>query len=226
MYLPIILALIVAITYFLSNKWNIKKKHYAHKIYSFSAAVSITYVLLELFPIFTERVIAANKLIFLSVVFGFIIHHLIEKHIYQIHRKSQELIKSLSFEENTFSFIYHIIIGILLVSFLRENVIQGVLFFIPVISFVFVSTLPTDPHPSKAKSFLLSSSTLIGVLFATFFLTYLPLWLETTLIGFVLGVMLFTVIRHHIPFGKKGKIGYFTLGFVLYSVLIIISWYL
>jgi hypothetical protein len=225
-YLPLLFGVIALLTYVLSNKWNISHRKYAQKIVSISAAVSITYILLEFFPLFTESALAINKLLYITVLIGFIIHHLIEKNIYQHHLKTNELKRLLSVEENTFSFIYHIIVGILLVAFTQEHVVQGLLYFIPSIAFIFVSTLPTNPHPSGWKALFLGSSTMIGILFATFIWTSRPLWLQTALIGFALGVMLFTVIRHHIPFGSKGKIGYFTLGFLVYALLIMGSWYI
>ena len=222
--LPILFAVIAGVTYYFSNKFDVKHKPYYYKFLSFSAGVSITYVLLELFPTFTEGALAINKLLFVSVAIGFIVHHIIEKYIYQ-HNRRHELVKNLSFEENVFSFAYHIILGIVLVTFIQQDIIRGLLFFLPVVSFTFVSTLPTDPHSSFKKAILLSSPTLIGVLLAMFGFIEGIKWLEYCLIGIALGVLLFTVIRHHIPFGRRGKIWYFTLGFMIYSVMIVGSWY-
>jgi len=128
----------------------------------------------------------------------------------------------LSLEENFFSFIYHFIIGMILVTFINQSLIQGLLYFLPMITFTLVTTLPT--HFSKDKATIISFSTLLGVMTATIF--EMSLFLEFLLIGLVIGMLLFTVIRHHIPFGRRGKIGYFTLGFVSYSILIIGSWYI
>ena len=128
----------------------------------------------------------------------------------------------LSLEENVSSFIYHFIIGIILVAFINQSAIQAILYFIPMITFTLVTTIPT--HFSPDRAIIISFSTLLGVTTAIIF--KLSLWVEFTLVGIVIGMLLFTVIRHHIPFGRKGKIGYFTLGFVIYSILIISSWYI
>ena len=224
-YLPIILALIIALTYYYSNKHTIKDKERSKKIVSFSAGVAITYVLLKLFPTFTEGVLSINKLLFISLLFGFIIHHIIEKEIYT-HTTKHELIKMLSLEENVFSFVYHIIIGFILATFIKENIIQGLLFFVPMAFYTFLSMLPSKPHHSKKNALLLSIATPLGVLIALFLGKFMPLWLEYALIGLATGVLLFAVIRHHIPFGKRGKISYFTIGFLLYAILIIASWYI
>lgn len=223
--LPIILAIIISFIYYLSNRYNITHKEWNKRIVSFSAGVSIIYVLLELFPTFTEGALPINKLLFISIPFGFIAHHIIEKEIYK-HNHKHELIKMLSLEEYIFSFVYHLIIGTVLVTFTKTSLVQGVLFFVPVALYTFLSTLSTSPHPTKTKTVLLSSATLIGVLIALLLINFVPFWMELLLMGLAIGVLLFSVIRHHIPFGRKGRLGYFTIGFIFYSFLIIISWYL
>lgn len=224
-YLALFLALVISITYYFSNKHSIKHKEWNSRIVSFSSGVAIVYVLLELFPSFTERALMINKVLFLAIPIGFITHHIIEKEIYK-HNRSHELIKMLTFEEQVFSFVYHIIIGIVLVTFTKLGLAEGILFFVPMATYTFLSTLPTERHELKAKAIFLSSATIIGVLIAIILKNFIPAWFELALIGLAIGVLLFTVIRHHIPFGRKGKIGYFTIGFVLYSILIIGAWYI
>ncbi|MBT5739625.1 hypothetical protein HOI26_00865 [Candidatus Woesearchaeota archaeon] len=222
--LAVFFAVVAGVTYYFSNKLNIKKKSYGHKMFSFSAGISITYVLLDLFPTFTEVAAGISKLLFLSIPIGFIIHHLIEKEIY-LHNKKNELVKVLTLEENTFSFVYHILLGIVLVAFLRESLFQGILLFIPIILFTFVSTLPTKRHQKFSKAVFLASSTLFGTIIGIFW-KHIPIVVEATFIGLVTGVLLFTVVRHHIPFGRKGKVSYFTLGFLIYAAIIVASWFI
>jgi hypothetical protein len=161
--------------------------------------------------------------LFLSIPVGFIIHHIIEKEIYQ-HSRKDELTKLLTLEENVFSFVYHLVIGIIIITFIKLSIIQGILFFIPMALYTFLSTLPTKTHPSRLKSLFLSSATMIGVVIGLLVGGFIPIWVQSTLIGLITGVLLFAVIRHHIPFGRKGHIGYFTVGFLLYSLLIVLSW--
>lgn len=222
--IALLLALVVGIIYFLSNKLDLKHRGHPQRLYSFSAGVSITYILLELFPLFTEQAQELSKFLFIFVLLGFIAHHLIEKEIYQ-HNKQHELVKKLGLEEQGFSFIYHFILGMVLVAIIGRDLVAGFLFFIPILLFVFISTLQTNPHRSKLKAYLLSGSTFFGALLATFIWKNIPAWTESALIGLVVGVLLFTITRHHIPFGRRGKIGYFSLGFIIYSLIIMISWY-
>jgi len=224
-YLPLAFAVILGLTYYFSNKYSIRHKEWNKKIISFSAGVSITYILLELFPVFTEGALILNKLLFVSILVGFIAHHIIEKEIYK-HNHRHELVKMLSLEENIFSFVYHIIIGAVMVTFFKSSVIQGVLFFIPMVFYTFLSTLPTSPHPKKIKGALLSGATFIGAVIGVVLWTVIPSWFQFMLMGLAIGALLFTVIRHHIPFGRRGRIGWFTIGFSAYSLLIILSWYI
>ena len=224
-YLPLIFALGIGLVEYWSKRVDLRHKSYIQKLVSFSAGVSITYALLELFPLFTEAAFAINKLLFLSVLFGFTIHHFIEKEIYQ-HNKRFHLIKTISLEENIFYYVYHLILGIVLVTFTKQSLVVGTLFFFSILSYTIVGNLPSFPHKSSKKALLLSSSTLIGTLFATLVWVNRAPWIEFALIGLATGVLLFTVTRHHIPFGRKGSVGYFALGFIFYSVLIISSWYI
>ncbi len=223
-YLPVLLSILVGLTYFLVNYFNLKRFRHAPKMVSFAAGVSITYVLLELFPVFTEITAQISKFLFFSVLLGFIIHHIIEKEIY-MHNRRHELLKKLSTEEQVFSFVYHLILGMLLVTFVQQRLLDGILFFIPILLFVFISTLPAERHASTGKALFLASATLLGSLFSTFIWIRRPLWIEGILVGFVTGVLLFTIVRHHIPFGRAGNVGYFSLGFVLYALVIMASWY-
>lgn len=222
-YLPLVFSFIVAVTYYYSNKFELKNKPYGRKVMSFAAGVSITYILLELFPSFTEVALSINKLMFISILIGFIAHHLIEKEIYH-HTAKGRLRRMLSLEENTSSFIYHFVVGFVLVPFVKQSVVQAVMFFIPILAYTIVSTLPMSPHSSLLKSLFLSSATPFGVL-TSYILINIPLWIEYSLVGLVIGLLLFIVTRHHIPFGRKGEVSYFTSGFMVYSILIIISWY-
>jgi len=224
-YLPLLFALAVGLIEYFTKRVDLRKKSYIKKVISFSAGVSITYALLELFPLLTEAAFAINKLLFLSVLFGFVAHHIIEKEIYQ-HNKRFHLVKIISIEENIFYYIYHVILGIVLVTFTTGSVILGAFLFVSILSYTVVSNLPGKPLKSAKRALLLSSSTLLGTLFATFIWVNRAPWLEFSLVGLATGVLLFTVTRHHIPFGRKGEIRYFTAGFIFFAILIVLSWYI
>ena len=222
--IAVFFALVISFTEYVSKKLNIRHKSYYSGILSFSAGVSTTYVLLELFPLFSEAAFSINKLLFLSLLGGFISHHLAEKTIYK-HNRSNELVKMLSLEENVFYYTYHVILGIVLVVLINQSFVEGLFFAVSIFAFTIVSNLPSTPHHSQKRMFFLSSSTFVGTLVGLFIWRLIPPWLQFTLIGLVTGVLLFTITRHHIPHGRKGRIGYFVFGFVLYSILIVGKWF-
>jgi hypothetical protein len=221
--IAVFFALLISLTEYISKTLNLKRKPYYNNIISFTAGVSITYILLELLPVFAERAFSINKAIFLTLLIGFISHHVVEKEIYQ-HNKRHELIKKLSLEESIFYYIYHVILGIVLVTLMSNNVSEGLFFVTSIFAFTIASNLPASPHKSKWRTLILSSSTLVGAIFAAAIGVHLPVWLEVSLIGLVAGVLLFTVTRHHIPYRRKGNIAFFVLGFFLYGLLIAIKW--
>jgi hypothetical protein len=220
---PLVFAAIVSIVYMYANKFKIKHKSNKQKIVSFAAGVSITYLLLEFYPRFTQGAFEISKYLFLSVLLGFTIHHVIEKEIY-LHHHKHGLVKMLSREENIFSYVYHMIVGMVMVYLARISLFEGALYFATIFSYTFVSTLPTKPHKQFWKSLTLSSSTLIGAIIGVVFADWIPLWVEFVLMGLAIGVLMFTVVRHHIPFGRNGRADYFVIGFVSFAVLIILGW--
>jgi hypothetical protein len=194
-----------------------KFKKYEDNIISLSAGVSLTYLFLNLFPEFSRRISKENEFVFLSVLIGFTIFHIIEKYIYK-NNKSEEL----AIEDSVVSFIYHFIIGVIMVSFFKEGLYEGILFFIPAVFYTGVNTIPVDISKSKIIKFVVAFSTVLGTIFATFLFHELSKMTYLILLGFIIGVISFTVTRHSIPFGKKGRPLFFILGVVLYSLIIIL----
>ena len=179
----------------------------------------ITYVFLHLLPQFSQGIANVSRLLSLSILFGFVVFHIVEKYIYQ-HSPEDKLLRELAIEDSITSFIYHFVIGIILVSFINQGVHEGILFFIPVLFYTAVSTLPVDMTKFKSIKLLLAVSTLLGILFAQFVYTNINPILYFGLLGFIIGTLLFTVTRHSIPKMKEGKPLYFLIGVVIYTILI------
>lgn len=222
-YLPLLFAAVIAITYYSINRLHDNCSKYHFEIISLSAGVSITYVLLELFPNFTEAALSVNRLWFIPVLIGFSAHHLIEKEIYQ-HKHKNKLVRSLSLQEEAFSFVDQIALGLVLVSLSKENIMKGLLAFLPILTFTVVSAL-NSKHSNNIKAVFTSSATVIGVILVLAF-GAVPAWLQLSLMGLATGLLLFTTIRHHLPFGREGRPAYFALGAILYSLFIIAIGYI
>ncbi|MBW2965886.1 hypothetical protein KY342_02150 [Candidatus Woesearchaeota archaeon] len=217
--IAIILGIIMGIFHYFSDILCLKCKPYQNYLISFSAGISITYIFLHLLPQFTYGITQISNFLFLSILIGFVIFHIVEKYIYQ-HSPEDKLLRELAVEDSITSFIYHFVIGIILVSFVNQGLSEGILFFIPVFLFTAVSTLPVDMTKFKSIKAILAVSTLLGIIFATFIYPNMNQIIYFALLGFIIGALLFTVTRHSIPKKRQGKPFYFIIGVIIYSVLI------
>jgi len=134
-------------------------------------------------------------------------------------------------------YIYHFIIGIILISLLIIELISGILFFI----FAFFRLIVTRSsdiskevysdlginvkyEESRLIKFILASSVLVGVIMGILFELSLPVNIELVYIlySFISGVILYTIVREVIPEKEKGKPLYFLIGVVGFTLVIFI----
>ena len=223
MVLDLVAGLIIGIGHYFNETVYVKYEKQLPKLQSFSAGIAIAYILISLFPQFTEGVIGISKFLFLSVLAGFAAFHVIEKYIYKL-TAEDKLMNELAIEDSITSFIYHFIVGIVIVSFLAQGVYQGFLFFIPIFLYTALGTLPVGVPTNKISKIILAASTLLGVLFARLVPAVGNSIVNFVLLGLVIGVLTYTVTRHSIPFGKDGRPLYFLIGVVIYSIIIIAGW--
>ncbi len=216
MPLAIVFAAIISVIHFFSEQLNKITSPFFTQISSFSAGVGISYLFLQLLPEFIVG--ATNKLFFVSILSGFVLWHVVEKYIYKTAPR-QKIFKVLALEDSIISFVYHFILGIVLVDIASKGNAEAFLFFIPVALYTALSTLPVDASRNVFVSVFLASATFAGAMAAnTFFIEYT---LFKLMLGFVIGTMMFTIIRHSLPSGKAGEPFYFILGVLLYGSLIL-----
>jgi len=208
---------------YFSEEICLRCKTYSPKIISFVAGISITYLFLDLFPTFAEGALGLTRLLFFSVVFGFAVFYIIEKYIYKHYSKNQ-LRKELAIEESFASFIYHFVIGMVIVTFVDRGIFPAILFFAPPLFYTSISSFVSHHSKYKSIKILLSTSTLLGILFVLFVYPNLPPIIKFSLLGFVIGVLSYEIIRHSVPGGKKGEPIFFILGATIYSLLITFMW--
>jgi len=132
-------------------------------------------------------------------------------------------------------FIYHFIVGLLIVALLIIEFLSGILFFI----FAYFRVIVTSGSESSLEvysdlgieikfekstpiRFLLSSSALLGVAFGIFFELFFPVNLEMIYIlySFISGVILYTIVREVIPEKEKGNPIYFLIGAIGFILII------
>jgi len=218
--IEILFGLLMGLVHYFSETILEKFKSHKWKFISFSAGISITYLFLNLFPRFVSGVSQENRFLFLSILSGFVIFHIIEKYIYKQNLSEYKRLKEVAVEDSAISFIYHFIIGMMIVSFFNKGFFEGVLFFIPVLLYTSVDTIPVDRATSKITKAILAFSTLLGILFSIFIYKNMSGIVYLTLLGFIIGTLTFTVTRHSIPDGKKGSPLFFIFGVIIYSIIL------
>ena len=216
-----LLALILSIVDFFTEGLFSKASPNKMKFISFSAGVSVPYIFLILLPEIYSSAMAINKLLFLSVLFGFGIFHMIEKFIRQ-NFVGQKLRKEHRLMHSASSFIYFFVVGFILVEVTESGILSGLLLFIPIVLHIVIDSLPrrtTKNHYLRAIS---ASSPFLGAVTATFI--DVGEAGNVILLGMVGGALLYTVIRESLPKEIEGKPLYFNIGLLLFTALILLLW--
>jgi zinc transporter ZupT len=138
----------------------------------------------------------------------------------------------------TTDYIYHFLVGIILVGFLWIEFVGGILFFI----FAFFRTIVTkrsEAHliftdleiyedikreEKMVIKWLLGTSALVGIIIGLILKTIFPVNLELLFIfySFISGVILYVIVREVIPEKEKGDPLKFLIGLVGFAVIIVI----
>jgi len=220
--LPIIFSLILAAVHFFNEKIQIRQEYVRIRVISFVAGISVTYVFLNLLPEVYKGFELVDRLIFIFLLGGFTAAHITEKYVYQ-HSAPQTLREDLGGLHSSAFFLYHFFIGVIIVDLSRSSSLDSVLFFLPVLFYSAVGLLSLEKiHPKiwerPTVKFILSLSTLAGVLFADAFLGIQPVF--SLLFGFIVGVFLYVALIDFVPKEARGRPEYFTLGVLIYTLIL------
>jgi len=222
MVVGLILALILSVVDFLTEGLFSKSSPTKMKFISVSAGVSVTYIFLILLPEIYRGAMELNRLLFLAILFGFGVFHIIEKYIRQNFtgpalRKEHRLVHSST------SFVYFFVVGFLLVK-LTESTgnISAVLLFIPIMLHIIIDSLPRRHTKKQYLRILSAGSPFLGAILASFI--DVGATGNVILLGIVGGALLYTVVRESLPRDREGKPMYFITGLLLFTVLILLLW--
>lgn len=217
----LICGVVLAMVHLASESIHLRHGKMRWRIISFAAGISIAYLFLHLLP---ETYEAANHIkgwVFVFLLAGFTVFHLIEKYVYQ-HVERERLVRDLKEIHSVSFFIYHFVVGVALTGKFEESMLEGLLFLVPVafhagLSTASLSGIHDDMMELKFVRVLLSISTLLGVVFAA--LIRIPPALELSLVSFVAGVLLYIIVREFLPQKEKGEPAYFVLGLLLFAAV-------
>ncbi len=210
---------------FLSDKINIERSKFRPYLISFAAGIAITYLLFSFLPEAYSK--STGILLFLPLMSGFAFIHIIEKLFYPNYSNRFMIKRVKTYHDElhaTILFVYHFVIGAVLVNTMEQNYTTGLLFLPPLLLFTTIGNWSL--HHSYLQEFpnwrmVLASSTFLGALFAKSTLNT-PL-IDILMINFVAGFMLFLVVRESIPNAKEGKPLHFLLGIITYGLLMMLT---
>lgn len=220
------LAFLIAIVHFLSEELEEYISVHRDPIVSFSSGVSMTYIFVQLLPEFNQIAMKSSELIFIFPLLGFSSIHLLEKYVAKAGFSEKEMRKDYGEIHSAFLFFYHGAIGYLIASLLVENTISGLLFFVPVILHVAVSSFSmTELHESffqkKIVKIGISIAPIIGVLLHN--TGNISNQYFNPVFGTVIGMFFYVVIRDSMPDEDRGQPTEYILGVLAYLAIILAS---
>ncbi|MFB6209018.1 MAG: hypothetical protein ABEJ56_02660 [Candidatus Nanohaloarchaea archaeon] len=218
------LASIMAGVHFLVEEIESYTEGFKEEIISFGAGVSISYVFVQLLPEFHSIVSESSEMIFAFPLIGFSSLHLIEKYLAKSDVSGIQLRKDYADLHYSFLFFYHTAIGYLIASLLEESAVSGILFYVPILIHVAVSSFSLNElHESISKNLGLkisiSLAPVLGVMFFSSGLVSDRLF--NPVFGSVIGMFFYVAVRDSIPEGKKGKPLEYLLGVLIYLGIIL-----
>lgn len=222
MPIAILLAGILSLVHLFSEEYSKHvEKYHLHTI-SFSAGLFLGIIFLNLLPEAFKGIPFLGENLYLAMVSGFVLFHLGEKYIYQHIKNKDELLQDLASIHAVGFFVNHLVVGMaLFLAFSYENIVSGFLIFVPLLLHSFSSSLSLnhiDKHFNRKSlsGVVLPLAPVFGVGIATL-LSPDP-FVYYGLFSFVIGAMLYIVIRDMLPRAENGKPLLFLSG-ILVSVL-------
>ncbi|MDY6771049.1 MAG: hypothetical protein SV186_03775 [Candidatus Nanohaloarchaea archaeon] len=189
--------------------------------------MTVTYIFLQLLPELYRGVTYFGHHAFLLPLAGFTGMHLVEKYIYSHGKDPDELRNDFKELHSIFLFIYHFSLGIIAVFLLRISLIEGVLFFLPVLFHTAASSLSLkelheDILENTVVRFLVAFSVVLGVGAAV--LLDVTLSHYHSLIGVVTGLFMYVVIRDSLSAQGDSRPWGFLAGTLCYTGIILAAW--
>lgn len=223
----ILLALALSFVHFFSESYGYLTERYHSEFLSLSSGLFITFIFLFILPEVISGVSVIGERVFFLILAGFIFFHLSEKYIYQHVKNKNEVIEELAQVHAAGFFINHFVLGMTL--YFIFVIAGGAIGLITFLLFLFhtisssISLNHIDEYFSQrfVVNAILSSSPLLGVLFAIFLSPAKDLYYS--LFALSVGAILYVVIRDMIPYGKEGKPLFFFFGFIISFGVIILA---
>lgn len=197
---------------------------YREQIISFGAGVSITYIFVLMLPEFHKIVSESSELIFAFPLVGFSSIHIIEKYIAKSDFSSNKVRREYTEIHSLVLFAYHGAIGYLIASLSSQSLASGILFILPLMIHIGVSSFSlSELHQSLSKriesKIMISSAPVLGV--SLFHSGIISEHFFNPIFGTLIGILFYVAIRDSIPDGREGRPNEYLLGTIIYLAIII-----
>ncbi len=211
------------------NEWLFfPNKEVRSQFASFVAGASASYLFLNLMPHVYAGVARLDRWVFLFILFGFVLVHVLEKYFYQHARGEEFRFKNRELHFGIF-FLYYLILGAIFLDLLESGIIRGVLFAVPVLFYAAVSRMSFGEIHGHIRAqhifrILIALATVGGVLLAWF--VTIPDIVRLVLLSFIIGSLLHIIVVDFVPKEAEGRPAYFAVGALMYALVIIAAWLL
>ncbi|MFC2174826.1 hypothetical protein ACFLQ2_03055 [archaeon] len=227
--IPIVLAAVLTLVHYFSERTANRVKKFHNEIMSFSAGIFITYIILEVLPELTLGTSFIGENVYLLLLIGFTAFHVAEKYVYQHVQNKKRLLKDLAHLHIAGFIADSFILGFALVMFFGIPMTGGKLGYLVFIPFLLhtlsssISVRHIHEHfkSNKMEELMLSLSTVFGAVVAT--VLGLKAVAFYAVFSLVMGVLLYVVIRDLVPDNQEGRPMYFLLGISVSLVLIALA---
>ena len=222
--LSLILAGILSLADYITETMLSKKLRSSKKLVSFSSGVVISYIILDLLPEITSRVLIDGRKLFLYALFGFAALNLIEQFIYKEVGRGRNIPGYHKKIHIIYFFIYNFAVGLVLVNFAARGFTQTMLFFVPFLLYIVAEMLPQQfEFKSELFKALYFMAPVFGALAGIYSIdTVSSIFGE--LISFLTGTLLYIAIRESLPSEEAERPFYFIAGILFYTIIIYLSW--
>ncbi len=218
---PFALVLSLSAVQFLSDRISIERSRYREHLISFAAAISITYLLFSLLPKAYGE--SSGLTLFVPLIAGFAFIHLLEKFFYGAYSARFSIKKVKTYHDELHFivlFIYHFVIGAVLMQVLEADFASGLLFLPPLMMFSTIGNWSLHHAYLQQIPYMrlfLASSTVLGALFSNS--SFSSRLIEQVMVNFAAGILIFIVVRESLPNPKEGKPMLFLLGVAFYTAV-------
>jgi hypothetical protein len=208
----IIIAVVMGLTDFFGHKISSLIGEHRDAVLSFSAGLLISLLFLILVP--DVIINGVTEILFLFMLVGFLLMHLVEKYIYRHVTHKQELLEDLKILHIIGFGLDNFLVGFIIASLVELDFSVIITLAVPLflqmltssISLDSIDTRLNDKYSKIILSVLPLSGAILGIVLE---LEYL---LTNYILAFVLGILFYMIIRDVLPQGRKGSAVLFFAG--------------